>query len=103
MINMKMSAKAASEYSTAVSAGDEPAYPYGLSISLKDESLQKLGITAPPVVGTQMRIICLVEVTSSSVEQQQDGDKQTRCEMQITDMEIEKPDTRDAASVLYGA
>jgi hypothetical protein len=101
MVNMKMTAEEAKEYTGApISAGDAPAYPYGLCICLNDDSLKKLGFDDPPPVGTQMRVTAMVTVTSTGVNQQQDGDKEARCELQITDMELTggAPD----ATKLYG-
>lgn len=101
MVNMKMTAEEAKEYTSApVSVGDAPAYPYGLTVCLNDDSLKKLGYDNPPPVGVQLRLTAMVTVTSTGVNQQQDGDKEARCDLQITDMELTKP-APDAAA-MYG-
>jgi len=102
MINMKLSKEASGKLSGAVEAkpGDGPAYPWGLCVNLDSETLKKLGYAEPPPVGSQMMLLAKVTVTSTGVNQQQDGDKESRCELQITDMEIVggAPD----ATKLYG-
>jgi hypothetical protein len=52
-------------------------------------------------VGTKMMLTAMVEVTSTSQSQQQDGDKESRCELQITDMELADASRPDAAAVMY--
>ncbi|KAG2171874.1 hypothetical protein INT44_002519 [Umbelopsis vinacea] len=85
------------------SAEDQPAYPYGLSICLDDETLAKLGITELPKVGTVMQLTALVEVCSVSQYENQDG-ADNSLSLQITDMELaagngaEKP----IANRIYG-
>ncbi len=101
MISTKMSKEEAKEYTSAPSIDNAPAYSYGTCLCLDDELLKRLGLTEPPAVGTVLTLNAKVVVTSTGVNQQQDGDKESRCEMQITDMEL-KGDGPDAASVLYG-
>lgn len=87
MINMKLSKKEA-QAEVAPSPGDGPAYPYGLSLCLDTETLEKLGYSEPPAVGSKLTVTALVTVTSTGVNQQQDGDKRQHCDLQITDMEL---------------
>ena len=101
MISTKMSKEEAKEYASGPSAENAPAYSYGTCLYLDDELLKRLGIDEPPAVGTVLTLSAKVVVTSTGVTQQQDGDKEARCELQITDMEL-KGDGPDAASVLYG-
>ena len=57
MISMKLTPEEAKQVNGgACCAGEpeQPAYPYGLSVSLDDKSLAKLGITALPQPGTKM-------------------------------------------------
>lgn len=100
MINMQMSKEEAKEYTNPEPA-DAPKYPWGLCISLDDDSLTKLGMTAPPAVGTQMQVTALVTVTSCGMNQTQGGEAESRCELQITDMELSGAARPDTASVLY--
>lgn len=101
MISTKMSKEEAKEYASGPSAENAPLYSYGTSICLDDDLLERLGFTEPPAVGTVLTLTAKVTVTSTGVNQQQDGDKESRCDMQITDMEL-KGDGPGAASVLYG-
>lgn len=101
MVDMKMSPEEAKEYATGeIKPEDAPAYPYGLCLYLCDETLQKLGFDEPPKVGQELMLKAKVVVTSTGVTQQQDGDKEARAELQITDMELSGGS--DPAQVLYG-
>lgn len=78
-------------------------YPWGLCISLDNETLNKLGLTTPPVGGV-VTITAKAMVKSTSERQDDDGTYR-RAELQITDMAIapvsgEAPKT--AAQTLYG-
>ena len=101
MISTKMSKEEAKEYSGVPTDKNLPMYSYGTSLCLDDELLTKLGYTEPPPVGTVLTLTALVTVTSTGVNQQQDGDKEARCDLQITDMELKSGGT-DAATKLYG-
>ena len=103
MKSMAMSAEEAKEmYSCEPSKpGDGPKYPYGLSLCLNDDTLEKLGITELPEVGQVVQITALATITSIGMNQQQDGDKESRAELQITDMEMTKS-TGDLAEKMYG-
>ena len=96
-----MSKEEAKEYMAPTSAGNAPAYSYGTSLCLDDDLLARLGFTTPPPVGTEMLLTAKVVVTSTGVNQQQDGDKESRCDLQITAMEL-STQGKDAATVLYG-
>jgi hypothetical protein len=100
MVNMQMSAEEAKEYGSPVDGGNLPKYPYGLCLSLDDDSLEKLGIEGPVSVGTEMMITAKVKVTSTSQREDQGGESESRMELQITDMEIGGVAT-DLAAQLY--
>lgn len=103
MISTKMSPEEAKEYYAGpTEAGDEPAYSYGTTVCLDDELLKRLGMETPPAVGTTMMLMARVVVTSTGVNQQQDGDKESRCELQITDMELNPAPTKPDSDVMYG-
>lgn len=104
MVSMQLTAAEAKEYSVGGSNEDLPKYPYGLCLYLDDDSLKKLGMTSTPEVGAAMKLTAKVMVVGVGMDQQQDGDKEQRVSIQITDMElaaaVSGPST---ASVLYGA
>jgi hypothetical protein len=112
LVDMAMSAEEAQEESCcspAASGSDPnaPKYPYGLSISLNEESMAKLGLTQMPGVGTKVRITAECTVTDTSAYQTQGGETEQRVGLQITDMEVGDAqdgadDTPDIATALYG-
>lgn len=100
LTSMAMTAEEAKAYNDCeVVPGDAPKFPYGLSIELSDESLKKLGIE-PPAVGAVLLVMAHVQVTSVSQNQQLDGDKESRCSLQITEMALSAP-TKDPADSLW--
>jgi hypothetical protein len=104
LVNMKLTPEEAKEADCCASPSDGgPAYPWGLSIYLDDETLAKLGITQLPDVGTRLTLNAIVEVTSNSQRQTQEG-KTVNMDLQITDMELSGTRAEpSAAAVLYGA
>ncbi len=62
-------------------------YPYGLSVSLEKESLDKLGITTLPEIGDTFTLTAKVKVTSISESASEDGDTKS-ASLQITDMKL---------------
>ena len=103
LVNMKMSSEERGEYTGTAIEVKEPSYPYGLSIDLDDGSMEKLGITALPKVGTEMMITAKVVVKSVSSNQYEGSDAESRMCLQITDMEIGGENKKqDKAESLYG-
>ena len=100
MINMKMSKKEAQE-EMQPTAADAPEYPYGLTISLDEESMAKLGITELPKVGATMTLTAQVSVCGTSQYSTQGGEDESNLSLQITDMELSAAARPDTASVLY--
>ena len=103
LVNMQMSQEEAKEYTSAMPGdpGNAPRYPWGLCINLDDDSLTKLGITELPAVGSTLLLMAHVTVTSVRSSQQMDGDKESGTELQITDMALSAPTTKDAAATLW--
>ena len=82
----------------------EQDYPYGLSINLEEQSIQKLGINALPEIGQKFLLKSIVEVTS--ISDNKNKDSRNRCiRLQITDMELAEPpkEEKSAEAALYGA
>lgn len=69
---------------------DSPEYPYGLSISLDNEGLEKLGMTTLPKVGAKLTIEALGVVTSVSSNESQQGEPNRRVEIQLQKLGVEK-------------
>ena len=104
LVNMKSKAEK-NECSPAEEAGDQPQYPYGLCINLDKDSLEKLGITSLPKVGTEMTINAKAVVKSVSAYDTQGEGQDMNASIQITDMEISGSDNADnskRADMLYG-
>jgi hypothetical protein len=102
---MKATAEETREMSGPSDASDAPQYPYGLSIDLDDGSLEKLGITALPKVGTEMMVTARCVVKSISSYDTQGGEAESRVCLQITDMDIgqtENAQNDNRATMLYG-
>lgn len=80
-----------------VSTASVPTYPYGLCISLDEETMEKLGMDGEmPSVGEVMQFTAMAKVTSASINEREKGDgtKEQCCrlELQITDMGVPAPD-----------
>lgn len=101
MISTAMSKAEAREEYPGATANDLPKYPYGMSITLDDLLISKLGISDVIPVGTAMNMMARVTVTRVGQREAQNGDPETTMELQITDMEIENPATK-TANVIYG-
>jgi hypothetical protein len=105
MVNMKMAPPKEKAVMTAPDPENTPRYPWGLSVHLDDESLEKLGLKDLPTAGTKLSLVARVDVVSVSERQSQDEqDTMRSLELQITDMALgpdeagEKPKAQD---VLY--
>lgn len=99
MVSMENDAAEAKEASMPTLA-DAPKYPYGLKISLNNDSIEKLGIPAMPAVGKKMMLHAMVEVCCVSEYDSKEGGKNSSMELQITEMALEAP-KKNAAKELY--
>lgn len=102
LVNMKLDPKAREEKYTETIAADRPAYPWGLSITLDDDALEKLGIDTLPEVDTDMMLIAKVTITSVSANASSGGKENRSVGLQITDLCLEKPSGKNATAALYG-
>jgi len=100
LVSMKLSVEEAKAETMLGSSSDDdlPKYPYGLSICLDDDALEKLGITELPAVGSTMQLVATVEVQSVSQYENQKG-ADNNLNLQITDMALSVPTKRDPASM----
>lgn len=82
--------------------GEAPKYPYGLSLDLGGMTLEKLGVTNLPAVGSEVQITAVARVTRVSAYDEQDGIEQC-VGLQITSMEMNTngAGTSSAAQKLY--
>jgi hypothetical protein len=87
LINMQQSAEEAKEYAQP-SVEDAPKYPWGLCITLNDDSLDKLGVKGLPAGGTEVTIIAKATVSRTSENQTQSGETERSLDLQITDMRL---------------
>lgn len=105
LADMKMSDEEAKEqYGPSSAMADSPQYPYGLQLSLDEESLAKIGIKDLPAVGTKVQITAIAEVTSVSKRKNRGGDDESNASLQIIQMGIEAaPSEEESPDVkLYG-
>ena len=104
MVSMEMNAaEAKADYGMGEpQAADLPKYPYGLSITLDDATLKKLGMTAP-AVGTVCSISAIAKVESVSSDDTEGGGAKSRVTLQITDMDAPTmAPTSSMSDRLYG-
>lgn len=85
--NMKRNRTGIADDETMLTAKKEE-YPYGLRISLDDESIAKLGISKLPEVGLEMYLGATVKVVEVSENELHGENKERRVELQITDMAL---------------
>lgn len=95
MINLKMSPEEVGE----VKDTDAPSYPWGTRIELEDEQLRALGVDL--AVGDSVTVNAIAEVVSHSEHESEDHQHKS-ISLQITDIEVHKANTIDAADALYG-
>ena len=77
-----------------------PEYPYGLRVSLDEESISKLNIKELPQDGSSLTLIANVNVVESGDVSRQ-GKRQRRLGLQITDMALEEKVSKDKLKTLY--
>jgi hypothetical protein len=104
LTNMKLSREEAKDLATVgPSEIQGPRYPYGLTVSLDNDSLEKLGISQLPDVNETYTLVAQVRVTSVSANESDYG-KSRSVGLQITDMALEDGKLGErAAKALYGA
>lgn len=102
MVNMKMSKEEAKEQ-TLLDEPKQEEYPFGLCISLDDESLQKLGIKEIPKVGAEYTFEAKAVVTRTSSSSDTQGEDESTISLQITDLDFgADTDDKSPAAMLYG-
>jgi hypothetical protein len=107
LTNMAMTAaerKAQSGPTLATAAAEPgPRYPWGLTLTLDDDALDKLGIDTLPTVATAQMLVARVEVTRTSSDVGDDKKKRQSLSLQITDCCLEPEAARETIKdALYG-
>ena len=100
LIDMKLTAESKPEAKTLLSAeADRPEYPYGLRISLDDESLTKLGMSELPTVDAEFTLEALTCVIGVSRNYTHDPGTQGRSlELQIKALQLTPAKEQSEAS-----
>lgn len=93
LVSMKRAEKSESK---ELAPYEEPAYPYGLRICLGTDELKKLGIKNLPEVGKTMKIMAVVEVSSISMSESQNGGEYKSVDLQITELALDNKKDVDA-------
>lgn len=105
LINMENTPQEAKAQVGLTPESDAPKYPWGLEISLNDDSLDKLGIETLPAVGTAVTIVAKATVSSTSERAtESDGACASMC-LQITEMQlsgVQEDALGRATKALYG-
>ncbi len=104
LINMENTAEEAKQQ-VDPSMVKGPKYPWGLTISLDDDSLKKLGIDTLPEVGTAVMVVAKATVASVSARQSEGGENYRCLDLQLTDMQVsgtQKDRMGRATEALYG-
>ena len=102
LIDMKLSRKEAEDdLGIGVSESKGPRYPYGLSISLDDDSMKKLGFEDLIAVGTKMIVVGVGKVTNASENRRQNGvDRHMTIQLEKVEVEpFDKNTGRDDTAV----
>jgi hypothetical protein len=77
--------------------GEMPKYPWGLSVSLDESTLTKLGKTVADFkIGDTITVPVTFEVNGMSSRKQWDGEVCSCVDLQITDIDMGPPPTTDA-------
>ena len=97
MIDMKRSKSELNDQSEEI-ASTENKYPWGLNISLNEESLSKLDFDGE--VGEEVVLLAKVTITSKS-EYEHENEKSKTMDLQITEMELKKGSSKSLAKRLY--
>lgn len=103
LIDMKRTVK--SEKSTMLAEETRDEYPWGLRLSLDDETLTKLGMTELPAIDAEFKLVALACVVSVSQSERVDGEPHRSVELQLEQMLLvpgKEEDTEgDKAKAMY--
>ncbi len=95
MVDLALTEEEQEERNTsyAMPIGMAPKYPYGLSICLDHDTLEKLKVDYEDwEVGDIFHLHCFAKLTSISTNETADGEENCRAELQIVSMAAESED-----------
>lgn len=89
-VDMKLSKKDGDRLNepTVSGAPEGPRYPWGLTLRLENESLEKLGIKEMPDAGTECEVMAMAKVVSVEKREVAGGKSRRHMELQITKLAI---------------
>jgi hypothetical protein len=107
LVSMKLdrAAREATVASTPDPASEGPVYPWGLSVSLEEDALDKLNLETLPDVDEVLQLVARVTVTSVASNQTTAGGRRRSVALQITDLGLGPEPSRRGkrdADTLYG-
>lgn len=84
---MKLTKKDKSDLKESAVLSEAPEFPWGLSVNLDEDSLEKLKVEKLPEVGDEFEMIATVKATAVSENEDEDGTRRS-VSLQITDMAL---------------
>lgn len=108
MIDMKRQSEA--EDSTMLSPKMKDEYPWGLRITLDNETMMKLGMTELPKIDAEFKLVALACAVSVSQNESSDDEPRRHVELQIEQMVLmpaaeeddkEESEGKDMAKTMY--
>ena len=100
-IDLKRTDSDKTDEALLVRESDDQDYPWGLSISLEKEELEKLGITEMNV-GDEFEMNTLVRVKGFSEDASDDGDVRRSARLLIKAVAMPSTEKKTPAETLYG-
>jgi len=80
----------------------ESEFPWGLSLNIQDESVDKLGFDTLPPIGTEYRVMAIAVVTSVNESEHENAKKSRSIGLQITDLALEPAEDKSASEKMFG-
>ena len=89
LVNLKLSPEEAKEASPEVQETKGPAYPWGLTLNLDEETIAKLDLEGEGEVGDTCHIVAEGMITGYTEHKMEDGESRKTLTIQITDLYVE--------------
>lgn len=101
-VSMALTKSEKSERQKDTVLSESPEFPFGLSVHLDDDSLEKLKVKELPEVGGEFDMFATVKVTSVSEHETDEGARRS-VSLQITEMALfHKGENNSPGDKLYG-